>query len=64
MKRPILALTAASALALASIAQAADLDVIASNGVRAALEEARAAIRESDRQQGLDQVGRRRSDAA
>jgi molybdate transport system substrate-binding protein len=39
MKRPILALTAASALALASIAQAADLDVIASNGVRAALEE-------------------------
>ena len=39
MKRPIIALAAASALALASIAQAADLIVIASNGVKAALEE-------------------------
>jgi len=39
MKRPILALAAASALALASIAHAADIMVIASNGVKAALEE-------------------------
>jgi len=39
MKRPILALAAVSALALTSIAQAADLAVIASNGVKAAVEE-------------------------
>src|SRR5438270_831221 len=39
MKRPIIALAAAAALALASSAQAADLVVIASNGVKAALEE-------------------------
>ena len=39
MKRPILALAAVSALALTSVAQAADLAVIASNGVKAALEE-------------------------
>jgi len=39
MKRPIIALAATAALALASSAQAADLVVIASNGVKAALEE-------------------------
>jgi molybdate transport system substrate-binding protein len=39
MKRPILSLAAAAAVALASSAQAADLSVIASNGVKAALEE-------------------------
>src|SRR5438067_13795599 len=39
MKRPIIALAAAAALALASSAQAAELVVIASNGVKAALEE-------------------------
>ena len=39
MKRPVLALAAAAAVTLASVAQAADLVVIASNGVKGALEE-------------------------
>ena len=39
MKRPIVAIAAAAAMALACAAQAADLSVIASNGVKAALEE-------------------------
>src|SRR5438132_728995 len=39
MKRPVLALAAAAAVSLASVAHAADLVVIASNGVKGALEE-------------------------
>jgi len=39
MKRPVLALAAAAAVTLACVAQAADLVVIASNGVKGALEE-------------------------
>ena len=39
MKRPVLALAAAAAMTLASVSQAADLVVIASNGVKGALEE-------------------------
>src|SRR5207302_3554489 len=39
MKRPVLALAAAAAVTLACVAHAADLVVIASNGVKGALEE-------------------------